>query len=317
MERLTARLNSSAALSAAMASNGWAADFRQLDHGREDMILNAATCPGLLLVRVELCNRIHQRALPPEQSVTFGLPTRPQAPARMGRRSLESESLTCFHPTRGLDVVNAPRFSAYTLTFATERMSQLAEATRMVDPALDQAKHGQQCRPDAVTLARLRAFLQQIFLINAQSDPRLIANARASIASDLALEVLQALNVSKPEPYVKASNRSRALKRVLVYIEERPREVITVEELCRESACSISTLERAFREQFGISPKHYLTAVRLNGVRQDLHTNETASIGDLAAQWGFWHMSKFASDYKRMFHELPSQTRTEARISDH
>ena len=86
--------------------------------------------------------------------------------------------------------------------------------------------------------------------------------------------------------------------------------MFSVEELCRASASCMSTLERVFRGQYGVSPSQYLIAIRLGGVRQILLcSQETRTIGDIAADWGFWHMSKFAADYKRMFGELPSATR--------
>ena len=38
------------------------------------------------------------------------------------------------------------------------------------------------------------------------------------------------------------------------------------------------------------------------------------SIGDAAAQWGFYHLSHFAAEYQALFAELPSQT-TRAAIN--
>ena len=103
------------------------------------------------------------------------------------------------------------------------------------------------------------------------------------------------------------------MRRALAYIDAHEQQPISVEELCRESAASISTLERAFREHFGVSPKRYLVACRLNRVRQLLlRCEDERSISDIATQWGFWHMSKFSADYKRMFGELPSTTRQAA-----
>jgi AraC-like DNA-binding protein len=32
------------------------------------------------------------------------------------------------------------------------------------------------------------------------------------------------------------------------------------------------------------------------------------NITEAAAEWGFWHMGKFAADYRRQFGELPSET---------
>ena len=70
---------------------------------------------------------------------------------------------------------------------------------------------------------------------------------------------------------------------------------------------------RAFRDYFGVSAKRYLIALRLNGVKNHLPSpEESIVVGDGATQWGTGHLSKFASDYKRMFGELPFATRTAA-----
>ena len=47
-----------------------------------------------------------------------------------------------------------------------------------------------------------------------------------------------------------------------------------------------------------------LVAVQTELIRQ----GPTAVISDIANHWGFWHMGGFASDYKKQFGELPSQT---------
>mgnify|MGYP001823238442 FL=1 len=87
-----------------------------------------------------------------------------------------------------------------------------------------------------------------------------------------------------------------------------------IEDLCEAAACSQRTLERSFRERFGITPKQYLNRVRLAGVHKALaNPEEERSIGDLAAHWGFWHLSQFAANYRAMYGELPSQTAQRAR----
>lgn len=58
-----------------------------------------------------------------------------------------------------------------------------------------------------------------------------------------------------------------------------------------------------------ISPVTYLRALRLNQVRTELRRECTATVGEIAARWGFWHPSRFAADYRAMFGELPSATR--------
>jgi AraC family transcriptional regulator, ethanolamine operon transcriptional activator len=50
----------------------------------------------------------------------------------------------------------------------------------------------------------------------------------------------------------------------------------------------------------------YLRAIRLNHVRRELRDGR--SVTDAATTWGFLHFGSFASDYRRMFGELPSVT---------
>ena len=38
-------------------------------------------------------------------------------------------------------------------------------------------------------------------------------------------------------------------------------------------------------------------------------------VGRISARWGFWHMSRFARDYRLLFGELPSETLRGARTN--
>lgn len=56
----------------------------------------------------------------------------------------------------------------------------------------------------------------------------------------------------------------------------------------------------------------YLRSIRLNEARRRLLSPESAdrSIGDIAAEFGFWHPSRFASYYRDQFGETPSRKRS-------
>ena len=86
-------------------------------------------------------------------------------------------------------------------------------------------------------------------------------------------------------------------------------ELDALERLCVGAATSLSTLERAFRDRFSISPKRYVVVQRLNHVHAALlHDRDGRSISDVAGEWSFWHMGQFAADYKLLFGYLPSET---------
>jgi AraC family ethanolamine operon transcriptional activator len=109
--------------------------------------------------------------------------------------------------------------------------------------------------------------------------------------------------------------RDLALRRIEDYLEEFPNNPHTVRDLCRVANVRERTLQYAFRERFGMPPKSFLLALRLNGVRRELKNADTMSttITDLATRWGFWHMGQFAADYRRLFGELPSATRVKTK----
>jgi len=61
---------------------------------------------------------------------------------------------------------------------------------------------------------------------------------------------------------------------------------------------------------YGVSGvRAYLKAVRLDEARRALRSGSCASVADAANHCGFWHMGKFAADYRSQFAELPSDTR--------
>lgn len=70
------------------------------------------------------------------------------------------------------------------------------------------------------------------------------------------------------------------------------------------------TLQYAFRERFGMTPKSYSMVMRLNAVRRQLKEANPKKnlVLEIARQHDFWHMGKFGADYKRLFGELPSRT---------
>ena len=74
------------------------------------------------------------------------------------------------------------------------------------------------------------------------------------------------------------------------------------------------SVEQAFAERVDMGPLSYARRVRLHTARQKLKDERfhRESIGNIAAQEGFWEWSRFTSYYGRHFGELPSQTRENA-----
>lgn len=293
--------------SLALNDLGWEADFRQLDLGRGNSKLQLAASDHVTVLRVDFDNRLHQRAIPIKGYLTFGIPARVQASAKIGPRVLHSESLLFFDNYHGLDAVVEAGFAAYTVTVSDDRLRELAELHELPDPTTACAMPGSERTPEPRQLTAIRSALQNILQTAATGKTSRPAQQLMSmeLPSMLLRNWFGAINCHSSTP----GNRARVLRKALEYLQAYPQESLTIEQLCHYSAASISTLERAFKDRFDISPKRYLLLSRLSGVRRTLldpHSN--LSITDTANAWDFWHMGKFAADYRRVYGELPSQT---------
>jgi AraC-like DNA-binding protein len=105
------------------------------------------------------------------------------------------------------------------------------------------------------------------------------------------------------------SVRTRAVRLALDCMKNNLGDNVPISDICASTGVSWRTLDRGFREQFGIGPKAYLNRFRLGRVRAALlRKRSDTGVADAANEWGFWHMGQFAGDYQRMFGELPSAT---------
>lgn len=167
----------------------------------------------------------------------------------------------------------------------------------MVDPETDsiiQNNRAGQCFRAALS----RIFSEaQLRLDREYEDELLVTLLNASLPDSASAD--------KSTPVV----RTRAIQRALDYIDDNRGDAPTIREICEHNDVALRTLNRAFRERFGIGPKSYLKRQRLSAVRTELLVSRSdALIADVANKWGFWHMGQFARDYKNLFGELPSET---------
>lgn len=81
-------------------------------------------------------------------------------------------------------------------------------------------------------------------------------------------------------------------------------------EICLSIGVSERALQYAFRTYVGMSPIVFLRLCRLSRVRSTLRLANpaTASVTEIAMRYGFLHLGRFASDYRRIYGESPSAT---------
>ena len=160
--------------------------------------------------------------------------------------------------------------------------------------------------------ATLRDFLGTV-MASLRATPEMLRHAAMRKALEQAIygSLIASINPdTEHRPTPSGHARRLVAERAREYMNAHIEEPITVADLCAELRVSRRTLQYSFQDVLNLNPVSFLRALRLNGVRRDLKrsADHSASVADIAARWGFWHLSHFAADYKSMFGELPSET---------
>jgi AraC family ethanolamine operon transcriptional activator len=293
----------------AVAARHWDLDLRQLDQGRFDGDLLQVLAGQTMFTEARFGRTLDQRGSSPPGMRTMAIPAQSGVRFKWRRHTITDNDILIFPRNGELESISQPDFHVFILSLPEsllQEIVELADAPEMI-PLL---------QAETVTSlpSKMKSLRQTLngLARAAKGGAPLLANAN----------VLRKLEYEIPSLFVEAMccsttsnnplpNRRRdmAVKRAENYISQNIDEPLTVRDICRAVAVSERTLQYAFLEHFGITPKTYLRAVRLNCVRRDLRcADPDVRINEIAYRWGFWHMSQFAVDYRRQFGELPSQT---------
>ncbi|AEM84238.1 AraC family transcriptional regulator [Streptomyces violaceusniger] len=136
------------------------------------------------------------------------------------------------------------------------------------------------------------------------------------VATELERALMTELLVTQPNTYSPALVRDQPsqpvspVERAVRLINEYPEVGHTAADLAQAAGVSVRTLEKAFRRRFGLPPCGYLRQVRLKRVRAELTATGAAkkTVSEVAARWGFSHFGRFAQEYRKKYHENPSET---------
>ncbi|MFO1428586.1 MAG: helix-turn-helix domain-containing protein [Candidatus Competibacteraceae bacterium] len=93
-------------------------------------------------------------------------------------------------------------------------------------------------------------------------------------------------------------------------IWSQPNQVISLAGICQSLNTSVRTLQLAFQEQFGVTFKTFLRAVRLHQAHTAiLRAGHRHTLATIAIEHGFWHLGRFTHYYRQLFGCAPSTTR--------
>lgn len=289
----------------------WDLDYYQLDRGGFSSELLMFGDTTTLFARARLGRRLLQKGATPSGLITFGLLADPDISIHWRNFDIDGDKLLIFPPSGELHSISRPDFDVFTLSLSEETLNRTCHSLELPDfRKLVDGNEAFNCHPESMSL--LRKWLHNTALGLANSPPAADENIRLQhLEQELARRLISTLTESMGPVYQPVMRkRDRALKIAVDFILESDTPVTSVQDLCSIAHVSERTLEYAFRERFGQSPKAFTLTHRLNNVRKmlKLANPDANSIYEISGRQGFFHMGQFTSDYKRLFNELPSET---------
>lgn len=136
-----------------------------------------------------------------------------------------------------------------------------------------------------------------------------IHQAHNELLSVLLSELMRRGGASDAGVPISPGERWRVIRRAEEFLESNHSPAVRIDDLCVAACTSLSRLERAFRESFGVSPRRFLAMRRLAAVRSELLRGVTdATVTEIATRWGFFHLGQFSKEYRALYAERPSDT---------
>lgn len=293
----------------ASALQGWKTTYSQISAGKLESSLLQLTSARIHTFRERIGQRVSQHGETPRNKICLAIPVGMRGVASIQGREADTNSVFILgssqefmcHMPKEMDLFGI----AVERDFFDEAVENMS-CTQEIKPLLRQPV----IKVPENRLSKCRQRLLSMFseaLINKDLDetPERESDHEMAMLGEF-IQLLSNPEFERP-PSTTHSFIVEKCHQWTISDTTAPPSVI---ELCERLQVSRRTIQNSFRRVVETTPINYLRCVRLNGVRRDLMITSPSdlSVGEAAANWGFFHLSHFAADYQDLFGELPSRT---------
>ena len=169
-------------------------------------------------------------------------------------------------------------------------------------------------RPSQQAADKFRATLIQIFRTAAAASQFESSPAATRAAEDV-LKIASSIVGSRSLAEPRHDGRPRVSRKEIIrssmeLLDQQAGKIVSVRDLAAAAFVSERTLRSAFNEYFGVGPVRFLQLRHLHRVHRALKAadREEVSVSQVLVEHDEWAFGRFASRYRRLFGELPSET---------
>jgi AraC family ethanolamine operon transcriptional activator len=299
----------------ASALCGWIPRMRKLDRGPFAGSLLQIDLGEVRVVHARVDSLLEIEGIAPLGYRTFGIPCGQRSVGHWCGRSISGgRFVNSFDASGSFEAVMRPGFETFVVSVREDWLSSRRESLEIPTEAGCGGSRVSEYDPTSLrSLARILRTGTRSALSDSTAGGRVAL--RELLCVDLPGRLLGLSIEEKQGSGLSPRLRDRILRQARDWIESSPADGLTVANLCRDIGAGERTLRRAFLEYYGVSPRDYLKAQRLNRVYRELVESAPGHgrVSKIANQWGFWHMGQLAADYRHLFNELPSDTLARVR----
>lgn len=195
--------------------------------------------------------------------------------------------------------------------------TELLERARVVNPRRWQVTPTDALIFDSFNRKPLEAFSHYLYSHSLFQSGETVIGDEQTLCSSIMDKVLLALDASslnddKHRDVIARRRAKTQVSQAIAYIDAVLGDGLcpSIVDICMELNISQRNLQYSFKNILGVTPNAYLYHLRLNRARGQLIKPESAhtTVTEIATNWQFWHLGRFANDYLRLFGELPSTT---------
>lgn len=294
------------------ALSGWDHQYQQVGPGefRGEMLVSQNDS---LQISQNIWERsIHYRGAAPKGTIGLAVTMSCAGPAYWNGVAVSPNDVILQRAGLEADYVSGSRWDSFVMAIPeAELMQQIANFTQE-DPAdvlMDleiihlAPQHAAQIRHYA------RDYLRTLKNCLANPQPKTELSGMGELVVKL-LAQMMAHSLTQSAQQCGLAQRQELIRKIEKFDDEYSDLPVQIGTLHQLTGLSSRTLQRAFNDQTGMSPLHYLKCRRLNHVRRTLHDSSPGStlVKQVAYDFGFSHHGQFSRDYQKLFGELPSHT---------
>ena len=293
----------------AAVQGGWLLRYEQMSAGPFRGRLHQVQLPGLTLLREDTSVALRQRGRLHESGYGFAMSLQDSQDVFFNGQRVPGHAIMCGKGDE-VDLTTPAHFTLIAIVVERELLNPLWE--RMYHKPLAAWLEKQlvlcttEVKAQGLRDLQLTVLDQASALANRPHDSDTLRQLRDEILMEW-IEALPSRVDTRELPTLE--RRKKLVDQACELMLSHTDEPLSILEVCSRLGTSRRKLNYCFQDVLGTTPVKYLRTLRLNSVRRALRAaNQGDTVQDIASRWGFWHLSQFAQDYRRLFGELPSST---------